>query len=282
MKKNLKRAKPEDTVNNAAQDSKIQPAVKEQKNNPQSNTTAEESKIVAQQQSKSDSLDASQMDEAQIIQAMQSDWKKPEDLSKQRENIKVKINLVLEIISNLRSANKPIPSLDKRIYSIPTNAPSIATDERMLNELKILSLEKEVVNLREKDDIIWQQFVRSCGSEKSALQYEKLLSQAKSKRYHRSSNYFIKKMIMELLNKIIQEDKTGIVEVKKLADDMSDEGVKRFNEKMRDLIEVFDEKLVVRCGHYNRDLYYSIMRLTLVSWDPEKVMEITELEEPYE
>jgi len=280
--KNLKKTNPEETVNNTAQDSQPQPSAPEQKTNPQSNSAAVESKIVAQKQLKPDSLDASEMDEAQLMQAMQNMWKKPEDLSKQKENIKVRVDLARDTANKLRAANKRIPSLDKRIYSVPTTAPSIATDERMLNELKIISLEKEVVNLLEKDDIISKQFIRACGSEKAALQFEKLLSQAKSKRYHRNASYFIKQMILEVLNKIIKEDKTGIVEAKKLANDTTDQGIKLFNSKMRDLIELFDEKLVVRCGHYNRELYYEIMRVTLIKWDPEVDLQIEELGVPNE
>jgi hypothetical protein len=280
-KTNTNERKPVEIASNAAQDSQTQPSAQVQKNIPQSNTT-EESKIVAQQQLKPDSLDVSEMDEAQLMQAMQNMWKKPEDLSKQRENIKVKIDLARDTTNKLRAANKRIPSLDKRIYSVPTTAPSIATDERMLNELKIISLEKEVVNLLEKDDIISKQFIRACGSEKAALQFEKLLSQAKSKRYHRNTSYFIKQMILEVLNKIIKEDKTGIVEAKKLANDTTDQGIKLFNSKMRDLIELFDEKLVVRCGHYNRELYYEIMRVTLIKWDPEVDLQIEELGVPNE
>ena len=50
IKPNSNDKKPEETVNNTAQDSKTQPSAEEQKNNtPQSNTAAEENKPVSQQ-----------------------------------------------------------------------------------------------------------------------------------------------------------------------------------------------------------------------------------------
>jgi hypothetical protein len=265
-------------ANSAAQDSKTQPSADEQKKNiPQSTNAAGENKPINLDQVENETQDASQMDEAQIIQAMQNLWKKPEELSKQRENIKVKMHLATETIIKLRAANKLIPALDKRIYSVPTTTPIISTDVRKLNELKIIGVEKERVNLREKDRILLEQFVRAVGSDKAALQYEKMLSQAKSKSYHRGAGYFIKKMILQVLNKIIKNAKNELVDVKKLAEDLTNDGVKLFNGKMRDLLEEFDEKLVIRCSHYNRGFYYQIIRMTLSKWNPETESEITEL-----
>ena len=223
------------------------------------------------------------MDVAQIFQVMQNIWKKPEELSNQRQNVNVRKDLVVETIKNLRAANKPIPTVDKRISTLGTTAPIVTPDERKLNELKIIALENEEVNLLEKDDILWKQFVRVCGSEKRALKHDKLLSQAKSKRYHGDAGYYIKQTIKSVLNDIIKSDqKPALVELKQQADHSSGEGLKKFNEGMRDLLDAFDDHLVIRCSHYNRELYYKIIRLTIIKWNPEADSEIDELVVPDE
>ena len=74
---------------------------------------------------------------------------------------------------------------------------------------------------------------------------------------------------MEVLNSIIDNDKAALVEVKNLADATSDEGIKLFNEKVRELLHKYDEKLVVRCSYYNREQYHRIIRLTLQKWNSE-------------
>ena len=172
-----------DTKNSVALDSKTQTSAEEQKNNiPQGKEiAAEENKSVHQV---NETQEASEMSVAQIIEKMKEDWKEPETLSKQREDIGKKMVLVGAAINKLRAANKSISSLDRRIKSVESSESTISTDERKLNELKIISLQTELVNLREKNEMLWGRFVAACGSEKAALQFEKLRSQAKSKHYH--------------------------------------------------------------------------------------------------
>ena len=272
------------TKNKETQDSKTQPSTEERQNNiPQKNKVqSEESEPIEPEAVNNSSQNASEMSMAQIMDKLKDDWKDPETLSKQRENIGIKIEQVGVAINKLRDANKRISSLDKRIKTIESPESSVSSDERKLNELKIISLQTELVNLREKNEVLWERFVASFDSEKAALQFERLRSQARSKRYHRTAGYFIKKMILEVLNRIIEQDKAAIVEVKKLADATSDEGVKLFNEKVRELLYKYDDNLVIRCSYYNKEKYHSILRLTLKRWDPAAEAVINELVVPAE
>jgi len=150
-----------------------------------------------------------------------------------------------------------------------------------LSELNKIKLQTELTNLREKRYLVWQKFVRVCGSWKKALQYDSLRAKAKSSYYHSKSSYFVKQRILQILNTIIQSDqRPALVELKQQADHTSGDGLKQFNKGMRDLLDVFDDELVIRCSHYNRELYYKIIRLTLLQWDPESDTEIEELVVP--
>jgi hypothetical protein len=291
--KNLKTANPEETVNNTAQDSKTQPSAKEQKNNPQSNTTAEESKTVSKQEQGKNSGKPSVQndlatpdilvdDTAQIFVWLENANQTPRQLKALLDTVDTKIELIEDILSKQSKQAQRVPGIDKRIETLELYGEQVETSDRYLSELNKIKLQTELTNLNEKRFQVWQKFVKACGSEKKALKYQNLRAKAKSSFYHSKSSYFVKQRILKILNTILKDDKSGLEEVKNLADNSSDASIKLFNEKMRDLLDVYDEDLVILCSHFLREFYFNIMRLTLVKWNPEADLEITELADPNE
>ena len=291
--KNLKQANPEETVNNTAQDSKTQPSAKEQKNDPQSNTIAEESKPVSKQelgknfgkQSEQANLitpDILTDDTAQIFVWLENANQTPRQLKALLDTVDTKIELIEDILSKQSKQAQRVPGIDKRIETLELYGEQVETSDRYLSELNKIKLQTELTNLNEKRFQVWQKFVKACGSEKKALKYQNLRAKAKSSYYHSKSSYFVKQRILKILNTILKSDKSGLEEVKNLADNSSDDSIKLFNERMRDLLDVYDEDLVILCSHFLREFYFNIMRLTLVKWNPEADLEITELADPNE
>ena len=152
--------------------------------------------------------------------------------------------------------------------------------EKYLSELNKIKLNTEIANLKEKRYQVWRKFVSVCGSEKKALQYDNLRAKAKSERYHKKTSFFIKSRMLKILNTIIKDKKQSLVDIKKLAENTSEEGVKEFNKSMRDLLDVYDEDLVILTSHKNREKYYMIMQLTINKWDLDNETEIGELALP--
>ena len=149
--------------------------------------------------------------------------------------------------------------------------------EKYLSELNKIKLSTELANLKEKRYQVWKKFVGVCGSEKKALLYENLRSKAKSELYHNKTSYFIKSRMLKILNSIIKDKKQSLVDIKKLAENISVDGIKEFNKSLRDLLDVYDEDLVILTSHKNREKYYMIMQLTINKWDPDNETEIGEL-----
>jgi len=291
--KNLKTANPEETVNNTAQDSKTQPSAKEQKNDPQSNTIAEENKPVSKQelgknfgkptlQTDQATPDILTDDTAQIFVWLENANQTPRQLKALLDTVDTKIELIEDILSKQSKQAQRVPGIDKRIETLELYSEQVETSDRYLSELNKIKLQTELTNLNEKRFQVWQKFVKACGSEKKALKYQNLRAKAKSSYYHSKSSYFVKQRILKILNTILKDDKSGLEDVKNLAGDSSDDSIKLFNERMRDLLDVYDEDLVILCSHFLREFYFNIMRLTLVQWNPETDLEINELADPNE
>lgn len=291
--KNLKQANPEETVNNTAQVSNQQPSAPEQKNIPQSNNTAEENKPVSKKEHGKSSGKATEQtnlaipdiltdDTAQIFVWLENANQTPRQLKALLDTVDTKIELIEDILSKQSKQAQRVPGIDKRIETLDLYDEQIGTGDRYLLDLNKIKLQTELTNLKEKKFQVWQKFVKACGSEKKALKYQNLRAKATSKLYHSKSSYFVKQRILKIFNYIIESNKSALIEVKKLTEDTTDVGVKLFNEKMRDLLYDYDEDNVVLFLHVNRDLYFSIMRLTLLKWDSENDLEITELVVPNE
>jgi hypothetical protein len=292
-KTNTNERKPDEGAINAAQDSKTQPSAKEQKNNPKSNIAAEESKTISrQEQAKTSGKSTEQTsmatpdivadDTAQIFVWLDEVNQNPKQLKDSLDTLDTRVELIDSILSEQSEKSKRIPGIDRRIETLDLFDVQLEIGEKYLSELNKIKLTTERTNLKEKRFLVWQKFVKVCGSEKKALKYEGLRAKAKSQLYHKNGGYFIKQRIGKIFNSIIESDKSALIEVKTLAEDTTDVGVKMFNEKMRDLLYEYDEDNVVLFLHVNRDLYFNIMRLTLVKWNPETDLEITELTEPNE
>jgi len=289
-KTNPNEMKSVEAVNKAAQVSKEQSSAEEQKENiPQSNNTAEENKPVSQQgqSTSSDSLSektelsATEIltaDELKIIKWLEESTPKPRQLKGALNILDTGIELREEILSKQSDQAKRIPGIDRRIETLDFFDSEVGVGDRYLSELNKIKLQTELTNLREKRYLVWQKFVKVCGSEKKALQYIGLRAKAKSSYYHSKSSYFVKQRILKILNTIIKSDqKPDLVKVKQLADHSSGNGLKQFNAGMRDLLDVFDEDLVILCSHKHREEYFNLMRLTMLKWDPDSDTEINEL-----
>ena len=291
--KNLKQANPEETVNNTAQVSNQQPSAPEQKNIPQSNNTAEENKPVSKKEQGKTSGKATEQtnlaipdiltdDTAQIFVWLENANQTPRQLKALLDTVDTKIELIEDILSKQSKQAQRVPGIDRRIETLDLYGEQIDTSDRYLSELNKIKLQTELTNLNEKRFQVWQKFVKACGSEKKALKYQNLRAKAKSSFYHSKSSYFVKQRILKILNAILKDDKSGLEEVKNLADNSSDTGIKLFNERMRDLLEVYDEDLVILCSHFLGEYYFNVMRLTLVKWNPGTDLEITGLADPNE
>lgn len=292
IKQNPQQVKPDEAANNAGQVSNSQSSAEEQKNNtPQStkNTNEENNTPVSQQEQGKSSEPLSEQttqstpdilgaDVSKIFSWLEEANHSPRQLKKLLDNLDTRIELIEEVLSDQSEKTKRIPGVDKRIETLELFDDQVEIGDRYLSGLSKIKLQTELTNLREKRYQVWQKFVKVCGSEKKALQYQNLRAKAKSEYYHKKSNHFVKQRILKILNTIIQSDKkTALVDSKHLADNSSGEGVKKFNEGMRDLLDVFDEDLVILCSHKYREKYYTIIRLTLLQWNPESESEIEEL-----
>ncbi len=291
--KDLKQVNPDQNVVSTVQDSKTQPSAKEQKNTPQSNIAAEESKPVSKEeqskisgkvleQTKTTTPDILADDTAKIFVWLENANQTPRQLKTLLDTLDTKIELIEDILSKQSKQAQRVPGIDRRIETLDLSREQVETGDRYLSELNKIKLQTELTNLNEKRFQVWQKFVKTCGSEKKALKYQNLRAKAKSSYYHSRSSYFVKQRILKILNTILKEDKSGLEQVKNLADDSSDNGIKMFNESMRDLLDEYDEDLVILCSHFLREFYFNIMRLTLVKWNPETELEITELADPNE
>jgi hypothetical protein len=293
--KNLQPAKPEETVNNTAQDSKTQSSAEEQKNNiPQiTEKAAEENNSGSQKNSGKNPTKPSEKtnlakpdiladDTAQIFAWLEGVNQNPRQLKDFLDTLDTRIELIDDVLSKQSEKSKRIPGIDRRIETLDLFDVQLETGERYLSELNKIKLQTELTNLKEKRFQVWQKFVKVCDSEKKALKYKNLRAKAKSQLYHKTAGYFIKQKILKILNTIIEKDKTALVEVKGLAEDTSEDGIKRFNEGLRDLLEVHDDDLAIQCSHHKREYYYQIFRLTILKWNPESDIQITEIVEPDE
>jgi hypothetical protein len=292
--KNLQETKPKETVNNTAQVSNQQPSAPEQKNNNPQRTknAAEENKPVSRDERSQNSektdktklptLDIIADDTAQIFVWLDEVNQNPKQLKDFLDTLDTRVELIDSILSEQSEKSKRIPGIDRRIETLDLFDAQLEIGEKYLSELNKIKLTTERTNLKEKRFLVWQKFVKVCGSEKKALQYEGLRAKAKSKLYHSKSSYFIKQRILKILNTIIEKDKTALVEVKNLADSTSEEGIKSFNEVLKDLLEVHDDDLVILCSHHKREYYYQILRFTILKWNPETDIQITEIVEPDE
>lgn len=291
--KNLKQAKPEKAANNTAQVLKQQPSAQEQKNNPQSTIASVETKPVSKQeqskisgealeQTKTITPDILADDTTQIFVWLENANQTPRQLKALLDTLDTKIELIEDILSKQSKQAQRVPGIDKRIETLDLSSEQVETSDRYLSELNKIKLQTELTNLNEKRFQVWQKFVKACGSEKKALKYQNLRAKAKSSYYHSKSSYFVKQRILKILNTILKEDKSSLEEVKNMANDSSDDSIKMFNERMRDLLDVYDEDLVILCSHFLREFYFNIMRLTLVKWNPQTDLEFTELADPNE
>jgi hypothetical protein len=294
--KNLKQTNPEETVNNTAQVSNQQPSAPEQKNNNNPRSTknaAEESKTISrQEQAKTSGKSTEQTsmatpdivadDTAQIFVWLENANQTPRQLKDFLDTLDTKIELIDGILSEQSEKSKRIPGIDRRIETLELFDVQLEIGEKYLSALNKIKLQTELTNLKEKRFLVWQKFVKIFGSERKVLQYERLRAKAKSKLFHSKSSYFVKQRILKIFNTILKDDKSGLEEVKNLANNSSDTGIKLFNERMRYLLDVHDEDLVILCSHHKREYYYQILRLTILKWNPETDIQITEIVEPDE
>lgn len=292
--KTLHPVRPEETVDNTAQVSKTQSSVEQQKNKiPQSNSiAAEESNSGSQKSAVKNSEEAANTkqsvpdiltdDTPKIFGWLEEVNQNPRQLKEFLDTLDTRVELIDDILSKQSEKSKRVPGIDRRIETLDLFDVQLETGERYLSELNKIKLQTELTNLKEKRFQVWQKFVKVCGSEKKALRYEGLRAKAKSQLYHRTAGYFIKQKIIKIFNSIIEKDKTALVEVRNLAENTSVDGTKGFNERLRDLLEIHDEDLVIQCSHHKREYYYQIFRLTILKWNPESDIQINEIVEPDE
>jgi len=293
IKQNLTQTKPNEAANNAGQVSNSQPSAEEQKNNnPQSNT-AEESKTVSNKESEDNSgISTSQPSKkdpdilkdntAQIFSWLENVNQTPRQLKGLLDTLDTRIELIEDILDKQSKQAQKIPGVDKRIETMELFDEQIETGDRYLSGINKIKLQTELTNLREKRFQVWQKFVKACGSEKKALKYQNLRAKAKSSFYHSKSSYFVKQRILKILNTVIQKEKQTLEDLRMLADASSDDGVKLFNERLRELLDIYDEDLVILCSHVKRKFYFKTMQLSLLKWNPETDLEIVELTLPNE
>ena len=293
MKKhNPQQEKPDDGSKTVEQDSKTQSSAEKQKNNiPQGTRSADEASnkpASQQEQDKSSEILSEQTTRsipdilganvAQIFGWLEAANHTPRQLKTVIDTLDIRIELIEKILSDQSEKTKRIPGVDRRIETLELYDSQVETGDRYLSELGKIKLQTELTNLREKRYKVWQKFVKVCGSEKKALQYQNLRAKAQSELYHNKSGYFVKQRILKILNTIAHSNqKPSLIDLKQLADHSSDEEVKKFNEGMRDLLDEFDEELVILCSHKFREKYYRTIRLTLLQWNPESDSEIEEL-----
>ncbi len=286
-KLNSKEEKPVEVANNATQSS-----AQVQKNNPQSNNNAEENKPVSKQEQlkNSEKTDKAKLptpdiladDTSKIFVWMDEVNRTPRQLKDSLDTLDTRIELIDGIISEQSEKSKRISGIDKRIETLDLFDLQLETGEKHLSELKKIKLTTELTNLKEKRFLVWQKFVKVCGSEKKALKYEGLRAKAKSQLYHKTASYFIKHKILKILNTIIEKNKAALIELKTLTENTSVDGIKAFNEGLRDLLETYDDELVILCSHHKREYYFQIFRLVILNWNPESDIQITEIIEPDE
>jgi hypothetical protein len=70
--------------------------------------------------------------------------------------------------------------------------------------------------------------------------------------------------------------------LKSFASNFSEAGIKTFNDKMKELLFVYDEDLVGLCSYVNKELYYKLMQLSISKWESDTEAEIAELSIPVE
>lgn len=193
---------------------------------------------------------------------------KPRQLSDKLEEIDGRLDTISSVLDQCKVQLKKLSGVDKRVETLDSQQTELKPTEKKLLELQIIKLETEKVNLREKRDQVNTKFIQVCGTEKKSLQYKQLRDKAKSGLYHKRSGYFIKQKILQLLNEIIGIDKSALTQAKTYADDKSSNAEKIFNEYMRELLEKYDEYLLILCSHHKRDEYFKIIRYTLTLWKP--------------
>lgn len=293
--KNTQESKPVVIDNTTSEVSNRQLSANEQKNNiPQNNRTqSEESKTVSNKETK-DSTEISSPqtsqkdpdilkdDTAQIFAWLEKVNQTPRQLKGILDTLDTRIELIDEVLKQESKQVQNIPSVDKRIETLDLFDEQLETSDRYLSKLNKIKLNTELTNLREKRFQVWKKFVKACGSEAKALKYDNLRAKAKSSYYHSKSSYFVKQRILKILNSIIKKEKQSLDNLHLFADNPSDDGVKLFNEKLRDLLDIYDDDLVILCSHFNREFYFKTMRLTILKWNPQTDLEITELVVPDE
>jgi len=292
--KTLHPVRPEETVDNTAQVSKTQSSVEQQKNKiaqsnsidaVESNSGSQKSAVKnseATDNTNHSTPDILTDDTPQIFAWLEEVNQNPRQLKEFLDSLDTRIELIEEIQSKQSEKSKRVPGIDRRIETLDLFDVQLETGERYLSELNKIKLQTELTNLKEKRFQVWQKFVKVCGSEKKALKYEGLRAKAKSQLYHKTASYFIKQKILKIFNTIIVKDKSALVEVRTLADNTSVDGIKKFNEELRNLLEVHDDDLVIQCSHHKREYYYQIFRLTIMKWNPESDIQINEIVEPDE
>lgn len=234
----------------------------EEKNN-------KEDGVVAPDETKQESGIQIILDSENIFEWLESSYREPKAIKTKIDEINTKIEAFQAVAKQCKNQIKKMPAIDKRINSLDLEQNTLDSEERSLLELRILEIGTEIVNLKEKREILRARFKRVCKSEKASLNSKFLRAKASSKLYHTKSSYFIKQKMLQILNEIIEKDKTALIEAKKNAESVEDSAEMEFNDIMRKLLEEYDEDLVILCSHHKRDEYFKTLKSTLLQWNPD-------------
>lgn len=160
---------------------------------------------------------------------------------------------------------------DKRLGKLGKKSSGLTTEEKKVKKLEISTLNTRLFNLREKRESIKIRFNSHFSSKKAAQEYSLLRSKSESKTYVTKNRIFLCRKAETILNNAIQGDyRKSVVDLKRLAVDNSEEGIKEFNSSFRDLLDNIDFEAAIILSGAAKDKLYTAIRNSLRNWDLRK------------
>lgn len=195
--------------------------------------------------------------------------------------------------AELKARKKEIQKLMKGIgrfegkLNVISKRSRLSQEDRLLLKAEKEFIKKELITLEEEKFRKMKELKDLVGSNVKSSKKQQTINKAMSKSYIARNRWSIEARLLKAFNDVIGgENKEHLESLKalknKVKDNMSDDDVVDFNNSLADFLDAVDPEIYVMCSHELKKPLFEAIRLTLGSWDAEKLSQISELVLPAE
>jgi len=199
------------------------------------------------------------------------------NLQPEIKGLEAEIERLKSYRSSLQEQIKPVRKVVKRFNPDGKEFPKISPETRKTIRHTIKLITNQIIL---KEDLLWHkksQFSVYSDAVSEEMKKNGLINKAQSLHWTTRNGWSIKGRLIRFLNNLLNENRTQINELSRLAKSTAENSKEDFSKFLKEVLDEIDPETSILCSYRLKNELYEALRLTLLSWDPESGAEFTEL-----